>query len=439
MTTILDQDYIAFPGLGIEYLNPNRVAFTIFGQQVYWYGVLISLGFVLALIYGLKTAKRHGVKADDLIDMVIVAVPVCIICARAFYVLNKLDNYHSFQDVIDIRSGGLAIYGAVIGAILVVLIMSRIKKINPGAILDVASLGFLLAQAIGRWGNFINREAYGTVTSMPWGMEIFDPGAGARVSVHPCILYQSLWNIIGFFLLHFYAKKKKFSGEIFLLYMAWYGIGRAIIEGLRTDSLYIGASGIRISQLLGVLFFIISVVLIFILRAKAKRGPVETEYQPIYQDITTGEAEAEAEKEGKTSEDKESSPEIDTKDKAGPDTKKRPDAEDTPDTEKADQPDTEDKEVSAAGAAGVEDSAENAAAHEPQAESTVDGPVKKEAAKRADTAAKDLADQEQESGAAPKDVRQACPDEKSAGKEDTDVSPAPSADQEQAARRQEEE
>ncbi len=285
MTGILDLDYIAFPGLGIDHLNIDRVAFTVFGQPIYWYGVLITLGFILALVYGLKTAKRHRVKTDDLIDMVLVGVPSCIICARAFYVLMRLDYYKSFREVIDIRSGGLAIYGAVIGAIIVVLVMSKIKKINPGAILDIASLGFLLAQAIGRWGNFVNREAFGTVTNMPWAMEIYDASAGARTLVHPTFLYESLWNIIGFAILHFYSKKKKFSGEIFLMYMAWYGVGRAVVEGLRTDSLYLGGTGIRVSQLLGAVFFIVSVVLIIIMRYKVKRGPIQTEYKPIYEGI----------------------------------------------------------------------------------------------------------------------------------------------------------
>lgn len=242
---------ISFPGLGLSF-NPPKAAFSVFGYDIRWYGIIIALGFTLAVFYTLRRCKDYGVTEDDLIDVLLVAAPAGVIGARAFYVLF---NYELFRgdplSVFQIWNGGLAIYGAVIGGLFAGSLMARYKKIHIPAILDLGSLGFMIGQAIGRWGNFVNREAYGIQTSLPWRMEIFDYYSRTRLAVHPCFLYESVWNALGFVLLHFLSKRRKYDGQVFLLYLVWYGIGRGLIEGLRTDSLYFLSTGLRISQVLG--------------------------------------------------------------------------------------------------------------------------------------------------------------------------------------------
>jgi phosphatidylglycerol:prolipoprotein diacylglycerol transferase len=246
----MDSQAIYFPGLDLTF-NPPKVAFNVFGHDIRWYGVIIAFGFLLAVIYVLKRCAQFGYTADDLLDMLIVSLPVGLVCARAYYVVFNYDLYRdNFWDVFKVWNGGLAIYGGVIGGLGCAAIMSRIKKIKPTAILDLGSLGFLIGQSIGRWANFINREAYGSETTLPWRMEIFDFDVQARISVHPCFLYESLWNALGFLILHKVSKKRRFDGEIFLLYLVWYGFGRGFIEGLRTDSLYFFSTGLRISQVI---------------------------------------------------------------------------------------------------------------------------------------------------------------------------------------------
>jgi phosphatidylglycerol:prolipoprotein diacylglycerol transferase len=207
---------------------------------------------MLAFLYGLRQCEKFGFNQDQLIDLLFVATPVAIIGARAYYVIF---NYHEFASdpirIFQIWTGGLAIYGAVIGGLLSGAIAARIKKIKIGAALDLGALGFLIGQAVGRWGNFINREAYGVATNLPWRMEIYDWASGMRVAVHPTFLYESLWNILGFILLHFASKRRRYDGQTFLTYVAWYGLGRGLIEGLRTDSLYFLDTSLRVSQVLG--------------------------------------------------------------------------------------------------------------------------------------------------------------------------------------------
>ncbi len=238
---------ISFPGLGIS-VNVNRIAFSVFGLDIYWYGIIIAVGFLLAVIYCNYRAKDFGIKKDDLLDMLIFAVPIAIIGARAYYVIFMYDEYYygNPQLIYQIWDGGVAIYGAIIAGVLTVLVFCLIKRIRVGTMLDLCVLGLLIGQAIGRWGNFVNQEAYGTTTNLPWAM-VLSNGA----SVHPCFLYESLWNIVGFVILHFYSKKRRYSGEIFLIYTAWYGFGRGLIEGLRTDSLYFFGTGLRVSQFFG--------------------------------------------------------------------------------------------------------------------------------------------------------------------------------------------
>jgi phosphatidylglycerol:prolipoprotein diacylglycerol transferase len=242
---------ITFPNLGIA-VDVSRVAFSILGKDVYWYGIIIASAIVLCAGYACRRAPQFGATSDDIIDMLLWTVPIAIICARAYYVIFnwRVDGFD--QDpirVFYIWEGGLAIYGGVIGAAITVLFVARYKKMPAGVLLDLGGLGLPLGQAIGRWGNFFNREAHGGVTDSFFKMGLTD-AAGVVTYYHPTFLYESVWNLIGFTLLHFYSKRRKFDGEVFALYVAWYGLGRFFIEGLRTDSLYLGSTGIRVSQML---------------------------------------------------------------------------------------------------------------------------------------------------------------------------------------------
>ncbi len=248
---------ITFPLLGDFELN-FLPYFTVFGWKIYWYGVIIAIGFLLAVIYTVKHAKEFGLTEDDVIDTLLWAVPLGIIGARLYYVIfyrdasgvnPYFDGYGDLRDIIAIWEGGLAIYGGVIGGVIGLIIATRIKKISARAMLDVVSFGLLIGQAIGRWGNFTNREAHGTETMAPWRMGLVY--SYKTFYYHPTFLYESLWNVLGFLLLHFAVKKRrKFDGQLFLFYLAWYGLGRLFIEGLRTDSLFVGSTNLRVSQLL---------------------------------------------------------------------------------------------------------------------------------------------------------------------------------------------
>lgn len=245
---------ISFPALGLDF-QINRVAANIFGKDIYWYGIIICIGFVLAALYVNARVKEFGATSDNLMDCLIICVPIGIICARIYYVIFEWDYYSQHpNEIIAVWNGGIAIYGAVIGVVIALYIYSRVKKLSFVSLCDLAAFGLLIGQCIGRWGNFVNAEAYGGPTDLPWGMSI--DGAAA---VHPTFLYESVWNLVGFIALHFYSKKRKFPGEMALLYVAWYGLGRAWIEGLRTDSLYIGT--LRVSQVLAAISCIVAVAL----------------------------------------------------------------------------------------------------------------------------------------------------------------------------------
>lgn len=263
---------ISFPNLGLE-LNPSRVAFSLFGKDIYWYGIIIAVGFALAVFYGLRRSKTFGLTDDNILDMLFVAVPSSIVCARLYYCIFNWEQYVSDPiQILYIWEGGIAIYGAVIGAVVSVLIFCKIKKMPFGPYGDVGALGLLIGQMIGRWGNFINREAHGEVYDGFLKMGI-DSGKGDIVFYHPTFLYESAWNLLGFIMLHFYSKRRKFDGEVFLLYVAWYGLGRMWVEGLRTDSLYLFGSGIRVSQLLAAVSALAAIILHIYIR-KVKK-PVE--------------------------------------------------------------------------------------------------------------------------------------------------------------------
>ena len=263
---------ITFPNLGIS-VNPSRVAFNVLGKDIYWYGIIIAAGFLLAVIYAMRRAPSFGLTEDNILDMLFVAVPLAIVCARLYYCIFYWDLYRDNPiAILYVWEGGLAIYGGVIGAVIGVAIFCRVKKLPIGPLLDVGSLGLLIGQMIGRWGNFMNREAHGAITDGFFKMGIAD-AAGNVTYYQPTFLYESVWNLVGFVALHFYSKRRKFDGEVFLLYLAWYGLGRAWIEGLRTDSLYLFNTGIRVSQLLAALSCVAAIAVLVYVRVVRKPQP----------------------------------------------------------------------------------------------------------------------------------------------------------------------
>lgn len=277
---------IGFPNIGIDEINPSD-GFRLFGFEIKYYGVIIALGLLLAAFYAMRRAKQFGLTSDDILDIVLVGTPSAVIGARLYYVLSHgtpIDQW------LNIRDGGMAIYGGVIAAVLSVLLFcmlskKRRRKFLPCA--DLAGLGFLIGQSVGRWGNFFNREAFGTYTDSLLAMrlsehrldgltELKDSPAmqtlrenavDGFIQVHPTFLYESIWNILGVVLIHFLSKKRKFDGQVFLYYIAWYGLGRVYIEGMRMDSLMPG--DIRISQLIAGISCLAAVaILIYMLAIK---------------------------------------------------------------------------------------------------------------------------------------------------------------------------
>ena len=256
---------ISFPGFGIDPFVVNPTAFSIFGIEIKWYALIIVTGILFAIWYVYWRSRKTGLLVDDLLDIALWVVFPGIICARLYYVIfKKLENpnmFTTFKEIIDIRSGGLAIYGGIIGGAIMAILVLKFKKIRILPFLDFMAPGVMAAQAIGRWGNFMNAEAHGGETTMPWRMGLYK--GGQWIYVHPTFLYESLWNLLGFILIMLFYKKRKYDGQILFFYLSWYGLGRMIIEGMRTDSLYIGNSGIRVSQLIaGIAFVLFSFLLI---------------------------------------------------------------------------------------------------------------------------------------------------------------------------------
>ena len=240
---------ISFPALGIE-LNPPR-GFSIGPLYIHFYGVIIACGLILAVVYACRRSREAGLTEDSLLDGVLWITPFSIVCARAYYCVFSWPMYRNNPiSVLYIWEGGLAIYGAVLGAAVGVIVFCKIKKCSLPALLDLVSLGFLIGQFIGRWGNFFNREAFGAATDAVTRMGLFNTVTGVTEYYHPTFLYESVWNLAGFLLLHFLSRKKQYDGQIALGYCAWYGLGRAVIEGLRVDSLYWGS--LRVSQVLAI-------------------------------------------------------------------------------------------------------------------------------------------------------------------------------------------
>lgn len=276
--------HVQFPGLGLE-LTLNRVAFSIGGFDVYWYGIIIAAGMLLAMLYAFRYAPDFGIDGDRLVDVVFIGVVMGVICARAYYVIFAPFDYTSFWQMIDIRQGGLAIYGGVIGAFVFGGLAAKWRKVPILPLFDLVGICFLIGQGVGRWANFINQEAFGTNTTLPWGM--YSEGTqtylasvqsvlaaeGVTVDptqpVHPTFLYESLWCFVGFALLALLMKRRRFNGQMFLGYVIWYGIGRFWIEGLRTDALMVTGT-LRTSQVVALVSVVIAAVLMVVGLGRAK-------------------------------------------------------------------------------------------------------------------------------------------------------------------------
>lgn len=274
---MLNISKISFPGLGIGEFEVDSVAFTVFGVDIAWYALIITVGMIAAVVYTMFRAKQVGISSDDILDFALFMIPIGVIGARLYYVFSSIENFNSLKDVFDIRSGGLAIYGGIIAGGITAFCVAIVKKIPFLVIADCCTPGIILAQAIGRWGNFMNGEAFGYETDLFIRMGLnnsltyFD-----TLYVHPTFLYESLWNIIGFILINLFYKKRHYDGQIFLMVFGWYGLGRMLIEGLRADSLYMQIFGLsfRVSQVLaGAILIIASGLLIyfFIKRPQAKK------------------------------------------------------------------------------------------------------------------------------------------------------------------------
>lgn len=290
------QNTVSFPKLGIELSFNNSIKIGSF--EIAYYGIIIAIGLILALVYAYKNFRKIGIDPDKATDAIIGGIIGGIVGARLYFVIFSNSEYSldfsslkafgdSLWNIINIRQGGLAIYGGIIGAFGIGVLIAKLRKVNVKGLLDIAGIGFLLGQGIGRWGNFFNVEAFGSNTDLPWGMtgpaiesylnsklEYFE-SIGINIDptapVHPCFLYESIWCLIGFILLALYLKRRKFDGEVFLMYLAYYGLGRFFIEGLRTDSLTIG-SALRVSQVLAGLCVITAVIVIIVVRSKIKNS-----------------------------------------------------------------------------------------------------------------------------------------------------------------------
>lgn len=279
---------VTFPGLGWEFAL-NRVAFSLFGIDFYWYGILIALGFLCAITYANRKAKVVGLDADAMTDVVFAATIIGVIGARLYYVAFNWEYYsEDLLQIFDTRSGGLAIYGGIIFGFLSGWLLGKWKKVRFLPLADLAAGGFLIAQSIGRWGNFVNVEAFGSNTDLPWGMggpaveqyltahqaelEALGVAVDPTMPVHPTFFYESMWCLLGFVLMQWLIKHRKFDGECFLFYLGWYGAGRMFIEGLRTDSLLIGTSGIRVSQLVAAVMLLAAISLWLYIRNRQKKS-----------------------------------------------------------------------------------------------------------------------------------------------------------------------
>ena len=294
---------VSFPGLGLEF-ELNRVAFSIGGFNVYWYGLLIGIGFMLAGTYALLNARKVGVDSDRLIDVVMVGLVCGVIGARLYYVIFDWETFQGdLSKIFDIRQGGLAIYGGILAGMAGGIIMAKIRKVRVRPAMDLAAAGFLIGQGIGRWGNFVNVEAFGSNTNSILGMtgpkvvgyltQVKNSGAAwaqniaPHMPVHPTFLYESVWCLSGFLIIALWLmRRRKYDGQVFLFYTAWYGLGRFFIEGLRTDSLMWGP--VRVSQALALVAFVTATALLIWLGQKKKK--LGEDFLPLYINTPEGQA-----------------------------------------------------------------------------------------------------------------------------------------------------
>lgn len=276
---------VTFPGLGLSFAI-NRVAFSIGGLNIYWYGVILATGLLLGVAFAFRHCAEFGIDADRMIDVIVIGTVMAIVCARIYYVAMAPFEYQSVWEMLDIRKGGIAIYGALIGAFVFGGLACRWRKVPLLPMFDLTAMGFLIGQGVGRWGNFVNQEAFGYNTALPWGMyseatraylqgsTVTLPAgvtADPSLPVHPTFLYESIWCLAGFALLFFYFKKRRFHGDVALRYAIWYGLGRFWIEGLRTDSLLLAPSiGLRASQLVAAVTVLAALALEIVLTRRYK-------------------------------------------------------------------------------------------------------------------------------------------------------------------------
>ena len=269
LETIQRDSAISFPFLGGWTVNPPA-SFSLFGRDIYLYGVMVALAFLVGILLCARFAPKFGISTENFYDLVLWVIPLSILGARLYFVIFQADYYLSHPaEILAVWEGGLAIYGGLIAGFLTTFVFCRCKKLSFPAMLDVLSFGVLPGQAIGRWGNFFNREAFGAETDVFCRMGLTAPD-GSTIYVHPTFLYESLWNLCGLVLLILFARsgKRRYGGQCILLYFLWYGLGRSWIEGLRTDSLYLGSTGIRVSQLLSIILVFISATILILNRRK---------------------------------------------------------------------------------------------------------------------------------------------------------------------------
>ena len=294
-----DFTHVYFDGLGIDFNLPS-VAFSVFGHEIHWYGIIIAFGFALAVLYGGRGAYKWKMSLDGMTDVLLWGTIFGILGARAYYVAFEWSYYSQHLNEIPmIWNGGIAIYGGIIGGLIGAAIGCKVGKINFLNLLDLGALGLLIGQGIGRWGNFFNQEAFGTNTETAlfrmWSPKIRDALAASATDlaakgievdpatpVHPTFLYESVWCLLSFLILHIIVNKcRKFKGEIFMLYGVLYGAERMIVEGMRTDSLYIGSSNIRVSQLLSLIIVVVALAFFIYFMIRAKKGNLPPKMLPV--------------------------------------------------------------------------------------------------------------------------------------------------------------
>ena len=294
-----DFTHVYFDGLGIDFNLPS-VAFTLFGHEFHWYGIIIAFGFALAVLYGGRGAYKWKMSLDGMTDVLLWGTIFGIVGARAYYVAFEWSYYSQhLSEIPAIWNGGIAIYGGIIGALIGAAIGCKVGKIDFLNLLDLGALGLLIGQGIGRWGNFFNQEAFGTNTSTAlfrmWSPKIRDTLAASADSlaakgmevdpalpVHPTFLYESVWCLLSFLILHIIVNKcRKFKGEIFMLYGVLYGAERMIVEGMRTDSLYIGNTNLRVSQLLSMIIVVVALAFFIYFMIRVKKGTLPPKMLPV--------------------------------------------------------------------------------------------------------------------------------------------------------------